>query len=769
MKVLIDISSLAKKALLAGKDSENGIWETDAETGEQKLINSADYGLDNLCQSLRNTMQNLNLAPCDLIFVDEGLYGTQRRKSLSPKYKANRSRSNGFYTQYNQMLAEFKNIMLNLGSQWASYQGLEADDLIVFLARNIKEDRVLILSSDNDMLALVSDNVNVFNGKELNAKPYGDFPYQFIDVYKATVGDTSDCISGAKGFGQKAFDKMYQTFGDNGLAVLRKLIQGKALAKLSENVAQVPELQKLIDYAPDVELSLKLAQFYDSEIDYRQIQWQHGVNLADGKAHPFLQEYKQTVTGVTKANFDSVFKCLPELVKDKRLVSLDIETSTPPISDDWLYEIKGKENAGVDVFGSELTGLSITVGNNFQHTFYFAYDHAETDNISHEQMANVLRLLNQNCRFIIQNCNFELPVLYKTFGFFLNDVDDTKIMASYVDENQSSGLKQNSERWLNYQQQSYEETVRWADPSGEGLRGTLRKMKDLRLDEVLSYGADDTICTAALYHWYQIHMMLENVWNVYRQVEIGAIYWTAQAFLDGVKTDQVALSKMIARDENDRLAYEKIVDEYLTAHGWDGSVYQACDEASLQTPAWLKYAFAVCTGNELHTQVRRFERIIHEMRVNDANDLADVLETQDVHLVNQYIKSKFVGKPNFNAGSPKQMQELMYTTMQLPIRLRNKPTDLMRLKGQQGTPQTDDVAIASALHYDLPADDIRREVLNALLKIKMYNTREGLYYKVYPKLPHWKDGKIRSSLNQSATTTRRFTSSNPKHNWATRW
>lgn len=754
MKILIDIASIAKRALMAGKDTENGIYETD-ESGKEHLINSAGYGYDNLCNSFASTMKTLGLNPKDMVLVFDGSGGTQARKSIYPEYKSGRISSPTFYGEYNSMMDRFTQDMLNLGVQTARYDGLEADDLIGWFCEHLKEDQILIWTNDYDLLVLAKHpNVNVYANGNINPKPYGEFPYEFVDVYKATVGDSSDKIPGAKGFGPAAFDKMYKAFGDNGLKVLRHLIQNRQLTSLSEDVATLPQLQKLIDYAPNVEVSLKLATLKTNEVKPSNIIWRHG--LCKGSVHPFLQEWAQEIRGVTSSDFEQVFADIRRLAADNNLVSLDIETSTPEESDDWLYTIKGKRGEGVDVFGSELTGISLTLGGNFHRTFYFSVNHKDTDNCSLEQIETVLKFLNPTHRFVIQNVNFELVVLHNTFGWFLRDVDDTKLMISYVDENDSSGLKQNSLRWLGYEQCSYAETV--ADP----VTGRMRKMNELTLHEVLSYGADDTVCTAALYNWYQLHMMLENVWQVYRNVEIDAAYWIAQAFLDGVNIDQVALSKMIARDAAAKVIEESTLNDYLIRQGWAGAIFDEATAETWNTPKWVKYAFNIMTGEVLETAVRKIERLIHEVKQAGCEQLADALLLGDIDNLNRLVRAHFTAKPDFNAGSPKQMQNLMYNVMGLPIRIRNKPTDLMRARGEDGTPSTDDVAINSALHYDLPDEnDERRQVLQALLKIKMYNTREGLYYSTYPVLPHWKSKRIHASNNQCSTVTRRFSCSQP--------
>lgn len=753
MKVLVDIASVAKRAMYAGKDTENGFYSEDQD-GKEVFVNSAQYGYDNAANSIASFLRAVALNPKDMIIVFDGKNATAARKKLYPLYKSGRTNCRALHNEYDRMIHMLTRDLLNLGVQTAQLESFEADDLIGWFCEHYaKQEPVLIWTYDHDLLVCCRHpNVSAYIKGEFNPKPYGDFPYEFIDVYKATVGDSSDNIPGAKGFGPKAFEEVYKKFGDNGMRMLRRHTQRKELIELKDDLSICPKLKLLIDNENLVKVSLDLATLRVSEIKPEKIVWQHG--MCKGDVHPFLSDWQQQIEGVTEDNFDDVMVRVRQLLTENKLVSMDIETSTPEESDNWL-ETNGKQG-GVDVYGSSLTGFSLTLGGNFQQTFYFAVNHADTRNCTEQQWKSVFSLINPTHRWVVHNSNFELVVLHNELGYFLRDIDDTKLMASYVDENESLGLKQNSKRWLSYDQTSYDETVT------DKATGRKRKMDELTLEEVLSYGADDTLTTAALYNWFKLHMQIEGVWDIYRKVEIGAAFWVAQAFIDGVKIDQVALSKMIARDKSDRLVQESLLDSYLTNKGWEGSLFIAADEHTWHTPQWVKYAFHIMTGKDLDTRVKLIGRLAQAVREQGCEELAAALELGDLKQINTLVRSKFKGKLQFNAGSPKQMQELIYEVMKLPVRIRNKPTDNMRARGVEGSPSTDDAAIRSALHFDLTDEsDERRTVLQALLKIKMYNTREGLYYKPYPTLPHWKDGKIRSGFNQCATVTRRFSSSTP--------
>lgn len=762
MHVLVDTSSILKRALYAGKDTEFGYEERVInEAGEEKVnwINSAQYGFDNAAQMLNTFFSDTKLNPKDCVFVLEGVNGTRFRKSFYPTYKQGRNKSQALISEYNRLEERFIQTMLGLGAQIAQHDGVEADDLIAWLAQTIKEEQVMIWSFDGDLASLSQyPNVTTYIGNQWDKNPYGNFPVEFLDVYKATVGDSSDKIKGAHGFGDKAFQSVYETFGDNGLKILRRLIETKSLIKLQEDVEKCPSVQKLINNSQEVELSYKCAKFHTEFIQPETIIWQHGINKSDSRQlHPYLAPFAQQVVGVTKANFNTVFEAIKKVARDNLAVILDIETSTPEDSDDWLASVnaakKGKGQA-VDVFGSELVSVQLTLGGNFQYTYDFSVNHAETDNLSIADVEKVLLYLNSTHKFVIHNCNFELTVLKNTFGWFLRDVDDTKLMASYVDENNGLGLKDNSRRWLGYDQTSYAETVTDSE-------GRQRKMDELTLNEALSYAADDTICTAALYQWFRLYMQLENVWGIYRQVEIGAVFWTAQAFLDGININLATLAEFSKRDKAELEVLENKVFEYLTNLGWEGSVYKPLNQGDYQDPANIKYAFAIVTGQPLNSRKRKFEALLEDIENQGASELRDILAAGDVDILNTYLKSKFQGKPQFNFGSPTQLAKLFYEVMGLPVRLRNKLTTRQRENGLAPSAKTDADAIEMALLRDVPKDDPRYEILETILGIKKLQTRFTLFYNTYPTLPHWKDRKIHANLNQSSTTTRRFSSSSP--------
>ena len=88
-KLLVEMSSLLWRALLVGKDVENG--RSVEYEGKTLYVNSAEYGLENAVSSLIATMREVGAVPSDVIFVTEGAQSTARRKAFLPTYKSGRS------------------------------------------------------------------------------------------------------------------------------------------------------------------------------------------------------------------------------------------------------------------------------------------------------------------------------------------------------------------------------------------------------------------------------------------------------------------------------------------------------------------------------------------------------------------------------------------------------------------------------------------------------------------------------------------------------
>lgn len=116
-----------------------------------------------------------------------------------------------------------------------------------------------------------------------------------------------------------------------------------------------------------------------------------------------------------------------------------------------------------------------------------------------------------------------------------------------------------------------------------------------------------------------------------------------------------------------------------------------------------------------------------------------------------------------NFDSPKQMQQLLYCKMGLPIRMRSKVSmgsmrDNLNL---DGAPATDGKAVDMALAEDVDKSDWRYKALLGYVKAKTALTAKKLFYRPLPMWQHPLDGMVHPGFNNCGTVTRRPTGSSP--------
>ena len=785
MRLALDLSSIVWTGLRVGKDPEGRLV---SHNGKSVLVNTAAYGYENVINSIVSCLNEWSIEPKDLLIVKEGMSSKAPRLAISRSYKANRDdKPTESYVEFQELRDKVTSLFKSLGSIVLTQDSAEGDDVLGWLAANAESDLV-IQTNDGDMTVLSGKNsygANVIvrvNGLT-DVNKYGNFPHKYVTLYKATVGDSSDGITGIPGFGPKAWEQLWSRFGEAGCDYLTNLIHLNAADELFEDSRTDDFVKKLYDGFNSMVTSYKLARIYPEWVNTMNdpLKWEGGMCFGVIKDERLIK-YSSARRLVTSDNWDSFMPWALENIKKNPRVALDIETSTPPESDDWLY---AQDDAnGVDTIGSELAGMSLTFGANNRYTVYMSVNHRDTNNISTDKLAGLLeKVFELGVKLDIHNTLFEGPVLHNLWGErwkangyrgFLPNWYDTKFSASYMDENDSLGLKKLSKKWLNYDQTDYKTATSREGPFTEGTGGIVIgsktvdgvivetrqfKMAELTAAEVFDYASDDTMTTAALSNLTRTFLEFEHTLKVLDTVELDASYLHAQAFTTGTSVDLVKLQELIKEDRESYETSKLVLDSYLVSKGWEGTVKP--EYTSELTAAQVKQAFQIVVGKELGTAVRTVSKLIPMVEEEDPL-LAGALSLAVAgkpETLNSLITSRFTGSPVLNLGSPKQCFKLMYETMKLPVRVYNPPTAAMQKLGQrQGNPKTDSLAITYGL---LDADEETSAALEALRIMKMVNTRFSLYYETLPGFVHWKTGRVHSSHNQCATNTRRASSSKP--------
>ncbi len=151
-------------------------------------------------------------------------------------------------------------------------QGFEADDVIGTLSRQAegRDLETTIVSGDLDMLQLVTDRTSVMTtrgGVQMTVtydpatvrERYGLEPAQMID-FKALKGDTTDNIPGIPGVGDKTASKLLQDFGTlDGIYEHLDQVKPESLrSKLEGHREQVLSWRELVTIHRDLPIDLQL-------------------------------------------------------------------------------------------------------------------------------------------------------------------------------------------------------------------------------------------------------------------------------------------------------------------------------------------------------------------------------------------------------------------------------------------------------------------------------------------------------------------------------
>ena len=209
-----------------------------------------------------------------------------------------------------ELLQQFpvaKEILTYMGIKYIECAGYEADDIIGTFAKmvdNTTDMEAVIVSSDKDLLQLISDKVvvkqlktkdSILMNRETFMDKYGIEPIRMIDL-KALMGDPSDNIKGVKGIGE--------------VGALKLLKEYKTLDNIYENIDNIKGAlrEKLINGKEDAYFSYELATIYKDvpiDRDFEVIKY----NLADVEG---------LSTMYRKLEFYSLLKKLDGAVNEKR-------------------------------------------------------------------------------------------------------------------------------------------------------------------------------------------------------------------------------------------------------------------------------------------------------------------------------------------------------------------------------------------------------------------------------------------------------------------
>lgn len=196
-------------------------------------------GLGGFLKSIGSAIKQFN--PTRVILVFDGVGGSTNKRYLYPEYKANRhltkisnwdvfddqeEESEAITTQIVRLIHYLKCLPVDL----VIIDKIEADDVIGYLTKQF-EDKVIILSTDQDYLQLVNERVSVYSPikktmytPERVLKEYQIPPCNFL-THKIIIGDSGDNVPGVGGIKLKTLVKMYPMLKEHREVTVEELLE----------------------------------------------------------------------------------------------------------------------------------------------------------------------------------------------------------------------------------------------------------------------------------------------------------------------------------------------------------------------------------------------------------------------------------------------------------------------------------------------------------------------------------------------------------------
>ena len=488
--------------------------------------------------------------------------------------------------------------------------GFEADDLIATYARLAGEAgaRVTIVSSDKDLMQLVTDNVDMLDTMKMKTirhaevvEKFGVGPDKVIEV-QALAGDSVDNVPGVPGIGIKTAAQLIVEYGDLETLLARapeikqnkrreNLIEFAEQARISKRLvtldAHVPidvPVEDMAVHAPDPERLIAFLHAMEFSTLTKRVATKSGIDA--GSVAP-AADHMAAAGAVAPA--PATAKTVAALAEGGAPGAVALNTN-PPMADakhiaitkladleDWVTRARAAgvvavdtETDSLDPMQARLVGFSlcITPGEAayvpLQHGSVgggLDFDNAKAvEQIPLKDAVAALKPLFEDTSVLKvgQNIKFDLLV-FAQHGLHLETLDDTMLMSYALDAGvHGHGMDELSTLHLGHTPISFSEVV------GSGkARITFDQVP---VDKAVAYAAEDADVTLRLWHVLKPRLVSERKTVVYETLERPLVPVLREMERAGIKVDRQVLARLSAdfaqkmaqyEDETYELAGEK--------------------------------------------------------------------------------------------------------------------------------------------------------------------------------------------------------------------
>ena len=445
--------------------------------------------------------------------------GTFRHRKF-PDYKGTRP---DMPDELRQQMPYFERITRAFQIPFLCVPDYEADDVMGTLARRHEDELdVVLVTSDKDLMQLVSDHVSLFDTMkdrrisfpEVRDK-FGCDPSRVPDAL-GIWGDSSDNIPGVKGIGEKGAKKLLDRWGDldDIYAHLDEVTPPGTRKKLEASREQAflsRELATVADDAP-VEVALEvLALHYPPDADsVREI-------LSELEFRTLLRKFGGTMTSIDRSGYRLVTTAeeLAELVavleKAPRF-ALDTETTS------------------LDSFRAELVGLSVACDDRVAWYVPVAHHYLGVPpQLPWEEVRSALGPILENPAKgkTGQNLKYDVEVL-ASHGVRVRGIDGDTLLADYLlsPDRRNHGLDDLALVHLEHKMISYKDVV----PKGETFAA-------VEVERALTYAAEDAQVAWILDRRLTPRLEEEGLAELYRDLELPLLSVLARMEETGILVD----------------------------------------------------------------------------------------------------------------------------------------------------------------------------------------------------------------------------------------
>ena len=484
------------------------------------------------------------------------------RNELYDQYKANRSEPP------EELRPQFP-LVRRAAEAFAAHaiekEGFEADDLIATYARQAeaKGARVTIVSSDKDLMQLVSDTVlmldtmkNKTMGREQVFEKFGVGPEKVVDI-QSLAGDSVDNVPGAPGIGVKTAAQLLDEYGDLDtlLARAEEIKQPKRRQTLIDNADLIRISKQLVTLKDDVPLDVPLEDLAVQDPDPDTL-----IN--------FLEEMEfRTITRRVRemmeleGTLESAQPAEDPIDRSKYICIRDFEEL-----EEWItratkqgYVAVDTETDSLDSIAANLVGVSLALAPN--EACYIPLAHVDPDNAGDGdmfgadpprqiRMQDALRALKPMLEDpailkIGQNIKYDLSV-FATHNINVAPIDDTMLLSYVLNAGKHNhGMDTLSERYLQHN------TIPFKEIAGTGKSQVT--FDRIALDKATEYAAEDADITLRLWQVFKPQLRTEKVMTVYETLERPLVPVLAHMEQEGIKVDRDHLSRL-SSDFSQRMA-----------------------------------------------------------------------------------------------------------------------------------------------------------------------------------------------------------------------